>query len=79
MVTYETKKQRDHVMTVVRDVTRFLTKDKGFKQDEQGRPCFVTRGKCKCRFGIEQNVLLKQMDLPAEERVNQVLDEDCDL
>lgn len=61
VVTYETKKQpREHVMTVVRDVKRLMTKDKGFKIDEEGRPCFVTRGKCKCRFGIEQNVLLRQ-------------------
>lgn len=61
VVTYETKKQpREHVSTVVRDVKKFMTKDKGFKMDEEGRPCFVTRGKCKCRFGIEQNVLLRQ-------------------
>ena len=60
VVTYETKKQHEHIMTVVRDVKRFMTKEKGFKVDEEGRPCFVTRGKCRCRFGIEQNVLLKQ-------------------
>ena len=60
VVTYETKKQREHVMTVVRDVKRIMTKENGFKFDDEGRPCFITRGKCKCRFGIEQNVLLKQ-------------------
>lgn len=80
VVTYETKQQRDHIMTIPLDVTQFLTTDKGFKRDEQGRPCFISRGKCKCRFGIEQNVLLKEMDLPpAEEKTNEVLDEDCDL
>ena len=69
VVTYETKKQpREHLMTVVRDVKRFLTKEKGFKMDGQGRPCFVTKGKCKCRFGIEQNVLLKQLEVPAVEQ-----------
>ena len=60
VVTYETKKQREHVMTVVRDVKRIMTKENGFKFDDEGRPYFITRGKCKCRFGIEQNVLLKQ-------------------
>nr|KAG5709605.1 hypothetical protein BaRGS_001655 [Batillaria attramentaria] len=65
VVTYETKKQREHVATVVRNVKSFLNKENGFKTDDEGRPCFVTKGKCKCRFGIEQNVLLKQTTLPS--------------
>lgn len=66
VVTYETKKQRDHVSTVVRDVKRFMTKEHGFKIDDDGRPHFITKGKCKCRFGIEQNVLLKQSAIITE-------------
>ncbi|XP_025110384.1 uncharacterized protein LOC112573904 [Pomacea canaliculata] len=63
IVVYETK-QHDFVDAVQRDVTAFLTPDKGFTKDKAGRPVFITKGKCRCRFGIEQNVLLKQSQLP---------------
>ncbi|XP_076463290.1 uncharacterized protein LOC143295460 [Babylonia areolata] len=66
-VIFETKKH-EHVMTVFRDVKNVLKKKDGFKIDDEGRPCFITRGKCKCRFGIEQNVLLKQSQLPPNEQ-----------
>lgn len=59
--------KRELVDTVVLGVKRLFTRDKGFEQDLEGRPVFVTRGKCKCRFGIEQNVLLKEMKLEQSE------------
>lgn len=59
LVTYENKK-RELVSTVREHVKKIFAKQRGFTEDSQGRPLFVVKGSCKCRFGVEQSVKLTE-------------------
>ncbi|XP_022303844.1 uncharacterized protein LOC111111269 isoform X1 [Crassostrea virginica] len=61
-VTLRNKKDNTPLATITGDVKQIFTPDKGFRVDKTG-VYFVTIGKCKCRFGIEQHVHLSQSEL----------------
>ncbi|XP_059155256.1 uncharacterized protein LOC131940580 [Physella acuta] len=63
LVTYESKKSRDHISTVTVHVAKVFNSKSGFTLDDTGRPTFLVRGVCKCRFGVEQNVNLTETPL----------------
>lgn len=65
-VTLRNKKDNTPLATVSGDVKQIFTQDKGFRVDKTG-VYFVTIGKCKCRFGIEQHVRLSQHELSDSE------------
>lgn len=65
-VTLRNKKDNTPITTITGDVKQIFTKDKGFKVDKTGI-YYITEGRCKCRFGIEQHVCLKQEKLEPEE------------
>uniref|UniRef100_A0A0B7A713 Uncharacterized protein n=1 Tax=Arion vulgaris TaxID=1028688 RepID=A0A0B7A713_9EUPU len=64
VVTYETKKNKEHVSTVQVNLAKLLDRKKGFTIDEHKRPTFTVKGVCKCRFGVEQNVKLTESVIP---------------
>ncbi|KAK3801853.1 hypothetical protein RRG08_048440 [Elysia crispata] len=65
LVTYENKR-REHVGTVREHVKKIFAKQRGFTTDDQGRPKFIVKGCCKCRFGVEQSVNLTETPLADE-------------
>ncbi|CAG2189939.1 unnamed protein product [Mytilus edulis] len=65
-VTLRNKKDNSPITTITGDVKQIFTKDKGFRVDKTGI-YYVTEGRCKCRFGIEQHVCLKQEKLVSAE------------
>ncbi|CAL1538953.1 unnamed protein product [Lymnaea stagnalis] len=40
------------------NVRDLFTSDWGFKNDDKGRPTFLSKGTCKCKYGIQQDVFL---------------------
>ncbi|GFR91825.1 hypothetical protein ElyMa_002602200 [Elysia marginata] len=62
LVTYENKK-RELVSTVREHVKKIFARQRGFSNDDQGRPLFVVKGCCKCRYGVEQSVKLTETPL----------------
>ena len=65
-VTLRNKRDNTPITTVTGDVKQIFTGDKGFRVDKTG-VYYVTIGKCKCRFGIEQHVKLSQSKITGEE------------
>jgi len=65
-VTLRNKKDNTPITTLTSDVKQLFTGDKGFRVNKSGI-YFITHGKCKCRFGIEQHVKLSQSKLENEE------------
>ncbi|CAG5116401.1 unnamed protein product, partial [Candidula unifasciata] len=67
LVTYESKKNRDHIATINVSVDKLFKGNKDFVFNEFGRPTFIAKGVCKCRFGVEQNVKLTESPIPIED------------
>ncbi|KAK3089668.1 hypothetical protein FSP39_005482 [Pinctada imbricata] len=61
-VTLRNKRDNTPITTLTGDVKQIFTGDKGFRVDKTG-VYFITIGRCKCRFGIEQHVKLSQIPL----------------
>ncbi|CAL1544331.1 unnamed protein product [Lymnaea stagnalis] len=61
IVTYENKKNKDHILTVTESVSKIFNSKNGFSKDSDGRPTFLVKGVCKCRFGVEQSVNLSEI------------------
>lgn len=68
-VTLRSKKDNTPLTTITGEVKQIFTQDKGFRVDKSGT-YLVTRGRCKCRFGIEQHVRLSQFALVGNELEN---------
>lgn len=60
VVTYENKKTREHITTINGHVKKVFKGKPGFRVDNLDRPVFTVKGVCKCRYGIEQNVMLTE-------------------
>ncbi|XP_078000378.1 uncharacterized protein LOC144452998 [Glandiceps talaboti] len=68
-VTVRNKKDRNAVLTIITgNVGDILTNDFGFftKPDNRKSVFFATEGTCRCRYGIKQQMVLKQTDLKKE-------------
>nr|XP_002734768.1 PREDICTED: uncharacterized protein LOC100371059 [Saccoglossus kowalevskii] len=68
-VTVRNKKDRNNVLTIITgNVNDILTPQYGFytKSDNKKLVCFATEGMCRCRYGIQQTVTLKQKALDLE-------------
>jgi len=59
-VTLRSKRDNTPLTTITADVRNIFRSDAGFRVDKTG-VYFVSQGRCKCRFGIEQHVRLSQM------------------
>lgn len=73
-VTLRHKKDNTPITTLTTDVKKLFTGDKGFRVDKSGI-YFITQGRCRCRFGIEQHVKLSQtkvQDVKDDEGVDEV-------
>lgn len=72
-VTLRSKRDNSPITTLTGDVRHIFRADQGFRVDKTGI-YYVSQGRCKCRFGIEQHVKLSQTaiaDIPnAEEDEN---------
>lgn len=64
-VTLRNKKDNTPITTLTGTAKQIFTADKGFRVDKSGI-YFITHGRCKCRFGIEQHVKLTQSPLTDE-------------
>ncbi|KAK6989426.1 Lin-24 (twenty-four) like [Biomphalaria glabrata] len=62
-VSYEHKKTKELIGTVVDKVARIFNPKSGFSKDNEGRPTFLVKGVCKCKFGVEQSVNLTETRL----------------
>ncbi|XP_052243764.1 uncharacterized protein LOC127853347 isoform X2 [Dreissena polymorpha] len=61
-VTLRSKKDNTPITTITGDVRHIFRSDQGFRVDKTGI-YYVSQGRCKCRFGIEQHVKLSQIAL----------------
>ena len=72
-VTLRNKKDNSPITTLTGDVRHIFRADNGFRVDKTG-VYYISQGRCKCRFGIEQHVKLSQTkveDIEAETDINQ--------
>ena len=61
-VTLRNKKDNTPITTLTGDVRHIFRADQGFRVDKTGI-YYISQGRCKCRFGIEQHVKLSQVAL----------------
>ncbi|KAL3867645.1 hypothetical protein ACJMK2_040519 [Sinanodonta woodiana] len=65
-VTLRSKKDNSPITTLTGDVRHIFRVDQGFRVDKTGI-YFVSQGKCKCRFGVEQHVKLSQTEITQDD------------
>ncbi|XP_059155267.1 uncharacterized protein LOC131940584 [Physella acuta] len=67
IVTYYDKKNNEVIDSFQDVVSSIFTPDKGFLMDNRNRPTFLVKGRCKCRYGVEQFVRVRESNVPRRE------------